>query len=519
MVIRRAACLALLVMAAAAPALAQTRSWRPEDRTLITSFDEITALAIGRDVLYAASVQGIAVRDLIAERWQPPLAPIAGYPAQGSVTALEYDPISDGLWLGTESGELFQLAFAFGEWTRAGFRADGPIIRLRHDIPEGVLWAGTPAGWYRVSDDGGYGRFITNVSMLPDEVRRSGEENLALMALEGTLGLDPQLQRHPVLAAVRTDRPGVFFFGTAGGGLVRVNTNSLERTWYAFGTPSRGVGSVEVAESGIWFGGDGQGPRDGVALAPRDLSRWTRWEAGVDRAPRGFVARIVATADATWFAASDGLWRLRGADDWLNVTTADGLPADQTTSVLPTPGGAWVGTLRGLARIDAEGHVLETFLTGTRILDLAVTGDTLWIGTDRGLVAAIEGEPPVEAPGVAGAPALSGGPVVAVATHGGRVAALTPDALFTRDGATWSGPVRDPAAAGLGTLYRLRFDPAGGIWIAGEGGVAALEEGRPWRSWHVPGDIPSGPVRGLALDGDDLWVATPAGALRIDRTR
>lgn len=497
---------------------AQNRTWAPEDRSLVTGFGDVAALALGRDRLYVASDGGVAVFDVLQERWLPPLAPVPGYPPPGYASALAYDPVADGLWLGLENGELYQLSFAFGEWTRAGFVADDAIIRIHPDAAEGALWVGTPVGWYRVRDDGTFGRFVLRAEMLPESVRTAGEQNLALLAVQGTLGLDERLRRYELTDAVAGDRPGTFFVGTGGGGVVRIDTNTLERQWYAFGTPSRGVGTVEIDADRIWFGGDGQGPRDGIAVASRDLGEWRQLEAGIDGAPRGFVARIVADADAVWFAASDGVYRLDGRNGdsagFRHITSADGLPADQATTVVPLAGGAWIGTLRGLARIDATGAVTATLLEGSRVLDLVMTGDTLWIATDRGLHVAMSGRDPE--PAAAGT--LAAGPVVAVAAGGGIVAALTPDALHVRTDGLWSAPDRTIAGT-LGGLLRLRIEADGRLWIAGERGVASLEAGVAPVFWRVPDDIPEGPVRGIAFDGNDLWVATPAGALRLDRTR
>lgn len=515
MVVARLLAAGLCAAALAPGVAAQPLPSTLEDRVLVTSFGDVAALAVGRDVLYVAGSAGIAVRDLLRERWLPPLAPVPGYPQDGMASALAYDPVADGLWLGTATGELYQLSFAFGEWRRASFVADEIIIRIVPDPARGVLWVGTPSGWYRVDDDGSSGRFMIRAEMIPREVRESGERNIGLLAMEGTLGLDPGLQRFPLTDAVPGDRDNVFFVGTAGGGVVRVDTNTGERAWLQFGTLSRGAGAVEVIGDEIWFGGDGQGPHDGVTRASRDLSTWVQLEAGVEDAPRGFVARIAGGAAGVWFATSEGAWHLAAGTDgeWTRLTSGNGLPADQTTSVAPAVDGVWIGTLRGLARVDATGQVTGTQLEGARVLDLAMAGDTLWIAADRGMFTLVgEGAPePVTEP------ALANRPVVAVAAGGATIAALTPDALHVRRAGAWLPPER--TLQGLGTLLRLRLGPQGEVWVAGENGVAVVAPDRAPRLWRVPGDIPAGPVRGLAVDGDRLWVATPGGALRLDPSR
>lgn len=492
------------------------RMWHPEDRTLITSFSEISALAAGRREIFVASTGGIAIFDFVAGTWKTPLAPIEGDPGADVVSALAHDAVGDGLWVGTEFGELYRLPLTLGRMERANFRADAPIIRIAPDVSDGVLWIGTPDGWYRVSEDGDFGRFIVRAELVPAEVRRMGEEDLALQAARGTVTLDDRFRRFDITAAVTTDEPGIIHVGTDGGGLVRLDTRTLERTGLPFGTLSRGVGAIAVADDAIWFGGDGGGPRDGVARATRDLSQWVQYEAGVEGGPRGFVARIAFGEAEVWFSASDGAYRLRGEDDWLHLTSAEGLPADQTTAVVPTNGGAWIATLRGLVRVGADGESAGVMLQGRRVFDLVLAGDTLWIASDAGLLVSIGGAEPIPAGG--DDPALTRGPVVALAAAGGRMAALTPAALHQYRNGRWS-PDPEAASLGIGALFRVHIADDGTLTVAGETGVAMLEPDRPWRTWHVPSDIPAGPVRSLALVGNDLWVATPAGALRLDRTR
>ncbi len=527
MVTRRAVfvcvALALVTPTAATPQLGSA-----QERTLVTSFGDVAALAVGRREIFVAAAGGIAVYDFVDDVWRPPLAPRAGYPPIEFVASLAYDGFADLLWLGAETGELLKLPLTFDRWEPAGFRARAPIIRIVPDAREGALWIGTPQGWYRVRDDGSLGRFMLRADQVPLEIRQLGERDPAFEAVRGTAGLDAQLRRFPVSAVVAGERRGIYFVGTEGGGLVRVDVNTLERAPLPFGTLSRGVGAVAVDGARIWFAGDGQGPRDGVATADRELRRWTQFEATTDGAPRGFVARIEPAPDALWFAASDGTYRLdrRGLrdgpprpSDWTWLHSRSGLPADQSTAVAPTADGAWIGTLRGLARVDASARVTATFLEGRRILDLASAGDTLWVATDAGLYVSVAGAAPVAGPGVESSPALRSGPVIGVAAHAGQRIVLVPDAHYRLENGAWAGPVREATTLGLGTLYRLLIDDGGSVWIAGERGIARLAAGRPPRAWLVPMDVPVGPVRGLALDGEFVWVATPAGAFRIDPSR
>lgn len=505
--------LATLLATSAAPTAAQ-RLWRPDDRSLITSYDDVLALATGPNEVYVATTAGLAVYDADRQRWLQPLAPVVGYPTGDLPLALAWDGTTGALWLGTESGRLFAFPPASDRWIEARFATRDPIVRIVADAVNGGLIVGVPDGWYRVSDDGGSGRPASSAGVVPFELTA---EYSALRSLEGTLGLDPRLRRYALTAVVPGEQTDVFYVGTQGGGLLHTDVDAADPEWLPYGLLSRGAGAVAIDADGTWFGGDGQGPRNGISRSTSEPAAWYRSEGAVEGGPAGFVARIVSTERAIWFAASDGLYRLEpgslesGRPDWIRYTTGEGLPADQATTVLPSDDGVDIGTLRGLAHMDRDGRV-TTALRGRRVLDLARADGTLWIATDVGLHAATGGGTPTP---VDGPPGLRQ-PVIAVAAEaGGRVFALTPDGLYTRDGTGWSGP--DRRATELRDPLRLLVHE-GVVWIGAEGGVLALD-GASVDRWRIPVDIPEGPVRGLALSGDDLWVATPAGALRLDRTR
>lgn len=72
------------------------------------------------------------------------------------------------------------------------------------------------------------------------------------------------------------------------------------------------------------------------------------------------------------------------AAPWKHLTTSEGLPAMQTQFIKVQGGDVWVGTLEGLARF-RDGKV-ETYLKGEPVWDVLTSGDTIWIGTDNGIV-------------------------------------------------------------------------------------------------------------------------------------
>jgi hypothetical protein len=67
----------------------------------------------------------------------------------------------------------------------------------------------------------------------------------------------------------------------------------------------------------------------------------------------------------------------------------------------------------------------------------------------------------------------------------------------------------------LGQLGML-IEDHGDLWILGARGAAVRRaESAAWSYYSAPEDIPEGPVRDLLPLGDVIWLATPAGALRV----
>jgi hypothetical protein len=75
--------------------------------------------------------------------------------------------------------------------------------------------------------------------------------------------------------------------------------------------------------------------------------------------------------------------------------------------------------------------------------------------------------------------------------------------------------LRDPALARIGNAYRLAAS-AGYLWAAGPGGIAYRDPASgAWTAFTVPADLPAGPAVDVVQVGDDVWAATPAGAIRL----
>lgn len=513
------------------------RLWRPGERVLVTAYHRVAAVATDMRRVYAASEHGIEVYDHVAGRWEPPIAFEEGYPMGEMPTALAYDGATDALWLGTATGSLYMYRLAIGRWESMGVVGAGPVLRI---VPGGDgygagVYLAVPGGWYRLDR----GALIPEPVMpgeLPaglrtaagDPMERIGRRDPFFEAFRGTLSTDHRLRRWPITDVVPADQPSRYWVATDGGNLFLFDGRFMSVDQFTFGTLTRGVSALISDGGWLWFGGDGRGHRRGVTLADEALQDWQYFEAAYDGAPAGFVHAILPTTAAVWFAATDGLYRFdRNTSRWRRYTESDGLPAVEATALAPAPGGVWVGTTRGLTWVGDEGTIGSgTLFRARRVHRLVASADTLWIAGDFGLwmlpgvgAAGLGGNvqrpvvEPVRAPLAETQPALLG-MVVDVRPAFGALFALTPDALYRFNGSRWQGPIRD-ARGSLGRLHAL--SAAGGqLWVAGDRGVAQWDESqRQWTVFQAGRDLPEGPITGVLPTGDHIWVATPAGAMRI----
>lgn len=109
---------------------------------------------------------------------------------------------------------------------------------------------------------------------------------------------------------------------------------------------------------------------------------------------------------------------------------------------------------------------------GTKVTASATVGQSLWLGTERGLFHQPAGEPPVPHPdyGVNGP-------------------------LATR-------------------ITALAADPGGTLWVGTPLGLSARAADGTWRHWRGRDGLPVEHITALAADGNgNLWIGTPAGAI------
>jgi len=170
-----------------------------------------------------------------------------------------------------------------------------------------------------------------------------------------------------------------------------------------------------------------------------------------------------------------------------------------------------------LTALDSSGAVVRpTLFPGQRVSRVSMHNDTLWIATDRGLwrlVASTRtGATRVEPEPVTVHPAFRSR-VNDVLAAGDLVFAIADGLLYDIRGS--SAPVRDGMLDRIGPALRLAASD-GWLWVAGQRGVAYRDPANhTWQALPVPEDVPAGPILDLMPAGNDIWLATPIGAVRM----
>lgn len=512
---------------------------RRDERQRIGSFSTVQAVAVSRRFVYAASSGGIAIYDRALDVWLPPLTRDQGFTDQ-QITVLAGDPVEDALWFGVPGAvvsyrpqtEQLQRTIVVGVPEFIAFDRSG--------TGDAIVRSG--GQWTRVSRIG----ISTPMTRPPTPASVIAPSNLNdLYTRFPTLRVQPQLLLRDQAAnrplrqfallsgAASPERVSDVWLGTDGDGLYRFDPSFLQAEALRFGLLEPGVGALALAADGIWAAGLGVSTvRGGLTFATNDLQKW-RWLEGTINVPlTGMRAYALATrAERAWMGTDRGLVRVRldGVNDVASWTTLDGMPDDRILAVAPRGDGAWVGTPRGLVYVSdsTESKATRTRGIGARLLDntpvyaLQFTGDTLWAGTEAGLLAIPQ--PNGSAGGaltrpLARDPALRR-PVRSLAWSDSVLLVATDDAVLRVAPRGGVEPERIPALDVLqvGQVTRVAIDDRA-LWLAGTNGVVMVSRRTgALRVLRSPGDV-AGPVLDLVASRDWLWLATPQGLVRYRRT-
>jgi hypothetical protein len=508
---------ALLWLCTVQPLTAQfSRDWRPSERTIIGDFSRITAIAGAFDRVYVASPASLLIWHPQFRRWDGPFTPPD--PAiLANVFAALVDPLDQSLWLSRPDGWVrYQPELDLWEHGRVG---EGVLaIALDQDDPVSGLFLRTRRGWLLLPRGG----MIPTPSrpparpIAPVTVEEALRASPTLQANAAQILLDDRLRSVRYTAAARAFDNTGWYLGTSGVGLLFLQDGAAIPERLPFGLPSLRVGALMTWPGGVWVATDRTtGAEAALTFVGESLSEFTTLRGPpATGAPFTQVRELAGLGKALYAATDFGLARVEPDDGRFQMVDERlGLPDSRVYSVASRLDRVTAGTARGLARLDGDLRVEQPapeFAEAAYAVFPA--GDSIWVATPRGLYLAVPEERNLIRPAALGAASLQV-PVVALASLGDTVVALTRDQLLWRDpsGGRWT---LGPALSGL--LGRLRAFAADGpgFWVAGERGVGFARLGAAPLRVLRDGDLP-GPATDIAADRDYLWVGTERGLARF----
>ena len=466
--------------------------------------------------MYAASPSQVLIWNPQFHQWQGPYDP-PDPQLLVRVTGALVDPLDNSLWLaGSDRWIHFQPELQI--WDQGVVPGGLQAIAFDANDPTSGLFLRTRQGWLVLSR-GSITPTPTRGPVRPvsparvDDVLRS---NPTLQANAAQILVDPRLNVARFTAAARSFDNLGWYLGTSGVGLLFLPDGAAIPDRLPFGLRSPVAGAVFGWPDGVWTATD-RTPTAEAALTfvASDLKAFRSLQGlPASGLPFNQVRKMAGQGSALWAATDRGVVRIATDDGRVDLLDeARGLPDGVVYAVVSRQGRITVGTRRGVARVDDSLRIVRV---APRFVDPVVavfpTGDSVWVGTRRGLLLALPGQEDVVRPAALASPSLQAS-IVALGSLGDTVVALTRDQFLWRNPGTQAWTLGPNLSGLLGGLVGFVADGPG-FWVAGERGVAFARLSTPPIRPLREGDLP-GQSNDLAVDAEFLWVATDAGLVRF----
>ena len=512
-----------------------------EDRVLVGDYGEVGAIAASPRMIFAAAAGGLAIRDLLADRWLPPLTEADGYPAT-RITGIAADPELDAVWI-LAIGEVLFYRPAIDQLIRTVIA--GRVDRIFFDRldPGGGAYVGYANQWMRVSAAGfaspvDYDRLPpAGQRVMPPTLETLMDEMPSLHSFAGLLTRDDALRSWRLTSGAKVPQRSDVWLGTLGGGLYLADPMFNRARPISYGLFERGAASLALAADGVWIGALGLDLRGtgGIVSTTSDLQQWSWLRGPADGSMAGLRVHDIVIRDGTvWVATDRGIAQrtIRG-----NTTPGEsewrwtrGRQFGRAFALAVGTGGIWVGSDQGVTHLPGIGGGLsddrgateartERTIASPPVRALVLIGDTLWAGTAAGLRRLRVSDPAPRFFDFANsAPAWLSRGIVALARSDSIIIAATDERVAMIDlGRGTAGQLPgEPDLARLGRLFTVGVD-ARTVWVGGDRGAVVIDRATGVIRSVNPVGVLADPVLDIVLQPDFAWLATPSGVVRVRR--
>lgn len=502
----------------------------------------VHSIQVAPELIYIATEGGILRYDPFAKRWLFPFTVSNGLP-DNFVFVAAMDVATGLLWCSTRQAiSMYELdAHLWRNFylDEVGLRGGDPVVSI--GFSPGKVWFETESGTIYFSPA------QQLVLQQAGEDSRSDDENIIWYGRRGfepfpldyyflpnsLLFIDDAARYYIQDAEARTFRLTYYqmdpwqmlWAGTDGMGMLAGDARIQYMVPLPFGLLNPDVRAICRRGQEFWLGGVQKAAgRVGVTLWDRKRQKWQYFEPQLlSQFYSADVYDIASYNRHIWFATAYGLSRYSpDKDRWKTFTVFSGLDDNQVFSLCPQDSVLWVGTKSGLNRvIQVSGKKDSVRIESVSrrqdkvaVYDLKVQKNVLWAATNYGLY--IYDLANDKAGYYRGADGPGPETLLALDLAGDSlwVATLDRVEVYNLEEQRWmGGPGRRFFAAE--TPLDLVATPSV-VWVGTTGGLYRFDVHRGyWRKYTVTDGLLHPRVQKLLLEGDFLWIGSPAGLTRF----
>lgn len=467
--------------------LSATSSARPPyrqgDWISYSDFRYVTSIAISPKYVFFGTTQGITRYNRYTQNWDYPFTTSTGL-RNDRVEDLAYDPSRGELWAKTKGG-VCGYQPVFEDWIYGGSFPDS--LAHSHQSKFKSPYFFPPFGYH----------------FFP----------------EGYIA-DSRLREFPIHAWLKDDWDNLWL-GTWGLNVGMGSYRTRQLKLFRYGLMGTSVEAILRDGEKLWFGGENDfGSSSGITVFNRQTKEWSYFESThTDGLLSDEVTCFAASSTYVWVGTTQGLSQYnKHTERWRYFTTFDGLPSDEVTDLDVEDSPLWIGTSSGMARLsfpnDSTFSLANMGLKLTRIYDVEVGKDLVWVGTEDGLCGWDKNRRKWVRFSSVQAPIL--GEVTAISLWEDEVWLGTPHTIscFNKSTRSWK-TFNPPIYHGGGFILCLAADRTC-VWAGTPSGALKYNrQGGSWKLYTTQDGLLDNMVQSIAMEGDYIWFGTRLGATRF----
>lgn len=475
-----------------------TGNFEEGDWVNFTKFRFVSCATMDQSIVYFGTTGGVIRYDKFTGEWLDPLTVTDGIPNE-RIDNIAYDPEWDRVWVSTTSGDAYYDPTLERWYTGSEF----PAEYARNDYNQGDFSILNTQFGYFYQD--GY---------VSDRFGR----------------------RYQLTRGIADDFDNLYV-GTWGTGPVHINTRYNDLNMIPYGPYEDNISTVIKVGDDFWLG-DGEAALSSGALTLFNI-RKGEWQWFEPRYTDGLASsRLIngwGDKNMAWLGTEYGLVRYnRKNGEFTAFADNSALPSVEVLSVAVGADYVFTGTAYGLGYVDKTGRkkpdkeadsededsltrqerLRERFI-GWRINDLKIIGNYLYMATDRGALRKsldsntdfvyLETEDSKLSTEIR--EIIAQGDSLYFLTHN--------DIVVVNTKTEESSIVKDLSYFPEWRLRQVATDGKN-IWAATDIGLWKYRIHDGYRRLYTAGDgMISDDIRGMVMDGDYIWLATPRGLIRF----